>query len=134
MKQLGTIKEEEAECRAAFTEYNKAAWVWCCHHGILCENLTEPAENRIDYILSSKNKSEQALRLRNFRPCKNNEAVASAIKAYNEAVEPDIKAYNEAVEPAIKAYDEAVASVRKALEQLHNSEWPNSWNGKSIFK
>ena len=38
------------------------------HHEVLCEALTEPIQNRIDYIKSSKPKDEVATRLRCMTP------------------------------------------------------------------
>src|SRR5208282_6698648 len=66
--QLGSIADEAAACRKAFARIKTGAWVVHCHHETLFEKLTESAENRIAYILSSKPEHEQALRLRLFRP------------------------------------------------------------------
>ena len=113
MKKIGTIAEELEACRAAFEASPKATWAWCCHHQIHAEPLTEPAENRIAFILSSKSLSEQAQRLYNFRPVKDDAAVKPASDAYNAAVKP--------------------ASAH--LRRLHKKEWPNNtWNGRSIFE
>ena len=68
MKELGTIEQEAADCRAAFANSKVGDAVWLCHHGMLCEPLSELPENRISYILSSKSRNEQARRLREFRP------------------------------------------------------------------
>ena len=65
---LKSIAEEEAHCRAAFVGIEVGAFVLHCHHNSLLEVLTEPAENRINYILCDKPEAEQALRLRLFRP------------------------------------------------------------------
>jgi protein gp37 len=109
---IGTIEQELKKCRAAFAAHPKATWAWCCHHEIHCEALTEPAENRIAFILSSKSKSEQAVRLLNFRPCKD----AYAVKTSSDA------------------YDVAVKTADKTLQNLHRAEWPNNtWTGTSIF-
>ena len=100
---LGTIAQEEAACRAAWKN-SKATSAWHCHHETLAEALTEPAENRIDYILSYKPANEQALRLRLLRPVK-----------------------SPSVAPARKAYDEAIASA-------HAKECPDCpWDGRTIF-
>jgi hypothetical protein len=66
--QLGSIKNELALCREAFADVEVGAFVLHCHHEKIGEMLTEPAENRIAYILSGKPKHEQALRFRLFRP------------------------------------------------------------------
>ena len=65
---LKSIAEEEADCRAAFVGIAVGAFVLHCHHNSLLEVLTEPEENRINYILCDKPEAEQALRLRLFRP------------------------------------------------------------------
>ena len=65
---LKSIAEEEADCRAAFVGIAVGAFMLHCHHNSLLEVLTEPAENRINYILCDKPEVEQALRLRLFRP------------------------------------------------------------------
>ena len=65
---LGSIADEASACRKAFEHVEIGTWVVHCHHSMLFETLTEPAENRIAFILSSKPEHEQALRLRLFRP------------------------------------------------------------------
>jgi hypothetical protein len=156
MKKIGTIKQEEKACRKAFADYPNATMAWCCHHDVWLEPLSEPAKNRINFILNYKNKSEQALRLRNFRPVKNAAAVkpardayAAACKpagdayaaacntardAYDAAVKAASDAYDAACKPARDAYDAACKTASAPLRKRHRAEWPNnSWNGKSIF-
>ena len=65
---LRSIEAEVKACRAAFARHPDAVIALHCHHGILGERLTEPPENRIQYILRSKPRNEQALRLKLFRP------------------------------------------------------------------
>ena len=65
---LGSIEHEAELCRRAFKGVKTGAFVLHCHHEILAETLTEDAENRIAYILSSKSRREMALRLHLFRP------------------------------------------------------------------
>jgi hypothetical protein len=62
------IKEAADKCAAAWAENPNAKFAWTCHHEILCEALTEPAESRIKYILENKVESERVTRLNNFRP------------------------------------------------------------------
>ena len=145
IKKIGTIQEEVELCRTAFTTY-PSTWAWCCHHEIHCEPLTEPFENRIQYILLEKWENEQAIRFRNFRPCKDvaatttaRDAYAAAVKtasdAYDAAVKPARDAYDAAVKPARDAYDAAVKPDSELLRVLHNKEWPdNTWNGNTIFR
>jgi Skp family chaperone for outer membrane proteins len=70
---VGTIEQEEARCRRAFRSVNVGALVHCCHHAIHFEHLTEPWENRVNYILREKPQHERAVRLRWFRPVAKNQ-------------------------------------------------------------
>ena len=65
---LLSIPEEAAACRKAWAGKPIGTLAVHCHHCVECEPLTEPAENRIGYILRQKAESERALRLRLFRP------------------------------------------------------------------
>ena len=65
---LNSIAVEAAACRKAFKGSKIADAVLHCHHKVLYELLTEPAENRINFILSMKPEHERALRLHLFRP------------------------------------------------------------------
>ena len=107
MKELGTIEQEAADCRAAFANSKVGDAVWLCHHGMLCEPLSELPENRIAYILSEKSSNEQARRLREFRPVRG-KLPAELAKARAECM------------PQLMA--------------LHAEECPDSvWNGQSLF-
>ena len=64
---LKSIEEEAADCRIRCAHMEVGDLVLHCHHEILCEILTEPIENRIDYILKSK-EDNVALRLRLMGP------------------------------------------------------------------
>ena len=120
---LGTIEEEAAACRAAWAECPGATHGAHIHHEVACEELTEPIENRIAYILAEKPDRERAIRLRLMRPTTRDdanaygEAVATAQKAYYEAKAPALKAYDETTATAWKAYDEVVAPARKAYNE-----------------
>ena len=48
--ELKSIAEELKDCQDAFAKYPDAKYAWCCHHEILFEKLTEPFQNRIEYI------------------------------------------------------------------------------------
>ncbi len=72
------IATEASKCREAFEGVEVGAIVQHCHHERWLERLTEPAENRITFILENKAKDEQAERLRRFRPL----ADADKQKAY----------------------------------------------------
>jgi len=131
---LKSIAEEEADCRAAFVGIAVGAFVLHCHHNSLLEVLTEPAENRINYILCDKPEVEQALRLRLFRPVSPEHTGPELDKAYAEWD----KAYAELDkaraewDKACKAYAEwgkAGAEWDKARAELDKAraEWDKAY-------
>ena len=105
---LRSILDEALACRKAFACVGVGTWVMHCHHEVLFEKLTEPAENRIAYILSEKPEHEQALRLRLFRP------ISKTVG---------------------KKLDPLYADYRAKLATLHakNCIAGCPWNGKTIF-
>ena len=129
-KPIQSIKKELAACRKAFQEAPEAKYAWCCHHSILLEPLTEPCENRIQYILENKEKAEQAVRFRNFRPVriKLPKEIIEACAKYDEASAKYYEAiakYYEAFDKCKKArttYDEARAKYNEA-----RATWNEAW-------
>ena len=113
MKPIKSIEKELADCRQAFAEHPNAKLVWCCHHEVLVEKLTEPVENRISYILSNKPQEEQAVRFRNFRPVKDEVTTAKSRDDYNIAIAKALEDYQTAVAKPREVCDAANA---KALE------------------
>jgi len=105
----------EAAARAALADVKVGDWVWHLHHGVLCELLTEPAANRIDYIVSSKPKKGQATRLRLIRAIRGElpEALVKAGAAYVKAQDAYAKA-QDAYDKAWAAYDKAWVAYVKA--------------------
>ena len=142
MKELGTIEQEAADCRAAFANSKVGDAVWLCHHEVLCEPLRELPENRISYILSSKSRNEQARRLREFRPVRG-KLPAEWDKANAELAKARAEWYkaNAELSKAGAEWDKAYAEWAKAgaefmpqLMALHAEECPDSvWNGQSLF-
>ena len=146
---IKSVETELAACRKAWVEAPDAKLAWCCHHAVELETLTEPAENRIAYILSCKRKEEQAIRLHNFRPARINlpEAIEKARAEYYKVRAEFDKAcaeWNKACAELDKAraeWDKAGAEWNKVIEYhkselsaLHNQDWPdNTWNGENIF-
>ena len=140
-KPIQSIKKELAACRKAFQEAPEAKYAWCLHHAILFELLTEPYENRIQYILENKEKKEQAVRFRNFRPLRIElpKEIIKAIAKYEKA--------RAKYDKALAKYNEACAKCNEACDKLNKalatwtegnvmflSDWPdNTWNGKNIF-
>ena len=115
---MRTIEQALNDCRAAWAGVDKVpfvegkTWAWNCHHGVEVELLTEPAENRIEYILSKKPTEEQVRRLDNFRPVR-----SELPKALTEA--------RAALDEAWAAYIEAVKEAGPALSGLHRADVPN---------
>ena len=136
-KPIQSIEEELAACRKAFQEAPEAKYAWCCHHSILLEPLTEPCENRIQYILENKEKAEQAVRFRNFRPLRIElpKEIIKAIAKYYEAIAKLSKAsakYDEAcakLNEASAKYNEALAKYDEA-EAKYDEAWA-TWNEAS---
>ena len=148
---IKSIKEELKACKKAFTSNPKAEFAWTCHHSVLVELLTEPYQNRIEYIMTEKPESERAVRLRNFRPVRI-KLPAKLIKAgaeYDKAEAEWYKAwpeYNKAWDEYCKAraeYNKTRAEYGKAKAEYfnegkdtkdHDFDWPdNTWNGSNIF-
>ena len=147
MIKLKSVEEELADCQKAWTDNPKATFAWCCHHANLIEPLTEPAEVRIQFILSDKSKNEQAVRLRNFRPVRielpaeYNKVYAEYNKAcaeFNKATAEFNKVYaeydrtyaefNKVYAEYVKAhakYDKACAEYDRTYAELNkaHAEW-----------
>ena len=154
-----TVEQAKADCIAAWAAHPEATHGWCVHHEVEMEELTEPIENRIRYIVENKAEEEIVTRLDNLRPVLSKvpiltqkaydeatapawkayrEATAPAWKAYDEATAPAWKAYREAIAPAEKAYGKAIAPARKAygeaIAAAHKQDVPDhTWDGKTIF-
>ena len=109
--QLKSIEEEAADCRKAFEGVPVGALTLHCHHGELGERLIEPAENRIAYILSDKPKTEQALRLRLFRP-----VPQALVEAYADWQKADADLHK-----ADADWQKAYADWQKAYADLHKA-------------
>jgi hypothetical protein len=105
---LGSIADEAALCRKAFAKVKVGAFTLHCHHEVLGETLTEDAEDRISYILSTKPEHEQALRLRLFRP-----ASQIQLKKFNKAYADRQKAYAD-WQKAYADWQKAYADRQKA--------------------
>jgi len=135
---LGTIEEEAARCRKAFEGVEVGALVWHCHHDRLIEVLSEPAENRIEYILTYKPEDERALRLRLFRPVRHKfrswvKIHAAWLKAHAKLRRADAALWEEYAEweKAVAEWEEA---DREEIAIAHAEECPDCpWDGKTIF-
>jgi hypothetical protein len=145
---LKSIEEEATDCRAAFAGVKVGTPVWHCHHEILAERLLEPAEKRILYILENKNKEEQAIRLRLFRPIKGDarldkiladwyEANAELKKANTEWLEAsaDFGKASARLDKASARWYKARAESDKAFRINHSTLCQTGcpWDGFTIF-
>ena len=102
--ELKSIEEELVDCRAAHRNSKVGDLVFACHHKVLLEVLTEPAENRIAYIMTEKPENERAARLRCFRPWVG-PIPAELAKAYAERAKASAELAKASAE-LTKAYDE----------------------------
>lgn len=85
----------------------RKVYYWHVHHEVLFEALTEPIENRIQYIKNNKPAHEIETRLRLMKPIQGR-ARAEYEKVRNRAF--------------------------KKIEALHKIQCPNCpWDGKTIF-
>src|ERR1019366_2411950 len=142
-------------CRAAFAEYPKATHAWCCHHEKFFEELSEPAENRIQFILSAKAESEQVTRLNNFRPVTELAKFQQAWAEYGKVTQQAWAEYDKVTQQARAEYgkvtQQAWAELEKVTHQaraeygkvtqpaskpllkIYKQDVPlGTWNGKSI--
>jgi hypothetical protein len=132
-----------------------ADWYWHIHHETICEPLTEPLQNRLDYIRDNKPSGEVETRLRLIAPVtialppeldKAREAYVKAweasVKAAREASVKAWEAYVKAWEASVKAgaaYDKARVDAAPELERLHAIDCPAAlagtcpWDGNTIF-
>ena len=124
-----------------------ADWYWHIHHAVLTEPLTEPLQNRLDYIRKHKPQSERETRLRLIAPVtvelpaalvKARAAYDTAGAAYDTALAAYDKAWVAYV-TARAAYDKAWADAAPELERLHALDCPAAlagrcpWDGTTIF-
>jgi len=65
---LKSIRAEEKACRIAWSRSRGAELGAHVHHNAAFEQLSDPYQDRMDYILAFKPERERALRLRLFRP------------------------------------------------------------------
>lgn len=128
---------------ATKTQPSLGQWYWHLHHEKLAEQITEPIENRISYIKSSKG-WEVATRLHFMRPVKNppvgtvanpKEAVYAAVKrAYdNYTVSDEVLAAAKQI--YVNAQPVSKAPTQADWEELHKKECFSycPWNGKTLF-
>jgi hypothetical protein len=107
---------------------------WHVHHDLLLEPLTEPLENRIEYVRKYKPKEQLETRLKWLAPVKGKlpKALIETGKAYKKAWEACKKACD--VNRAWATYEKAWFKHKPELEALHAKEHPGCpWDGKTLL-
>ena len=121
---LLSIEEEAAACRKAFKGSKVGDWVVHLHHGTDCvEQLTEPIENRIAYILAHKPEGERAVRLRFMRPVSKKKA--ADYDAKRAPLYADYRAKSATLDADYKA--------KSATLHLEFCVPDCPWNGETLF-
>ena len=137
-----SIKQEAKLCRDAFKGAKVGDLVWFCHHEIPIEVLTEPLENRIEYILSNKAQAEQAIRLHWFRPCKIDlppelDAARSKLDAAQSKLDAARSAWDVACSNLVAArlaWDVACSKYADEINTLVKLHLPGCpWDGHTLF-
>lgn len=138
------------EALAAFAANPSAKQAWHLHHEKLFETLTEPAANRIDYVLWQKPSNEVETRLRLFRPVRMPAASptpASSSSASQLSALSNIRYYADILKGAklasFASFLTALGSLEKEVKtpkppdmnQLHREQCdPHCpWDGNTIF-
>ena len=62
------LTDEQIAAIDARFESGETVWMWCIHHSVLCEPLSEPLSNRIKFINEHKEASERPIRLLALQP------------------------------------------------------------------
>lgn len=88
-------------------------WMWCIHHGVRCEPLTERLSTRLAYVRKNKPAHEVSIRERWMQPVRD---VASLPVWLTEVG----RVYNE----AWRVYNEAWRTYAPELAALHERECP----------
>ena len=125
------IATEASKCREAFEGVEVGAIVQHCHHERWLERLTEPAENRITFILENKAKDEQAERLRRFRPLADadwQKADADWQKAYADWQKADADKQKAYADKQKADADKQKADVSPAMIALHAEICGCAWS------
>lgn len=134
------------EALAAFAAYPSATQAWHLHHEKLFETLTEPAANRIDYVLRNKPSDEIETRLRLFRPVRMPVAKPVAtmtelkdiktLRAYaNNLKGSKLSRVSDLLAIIASLEKEAQTSVSPNMTQLHKEQCDPRcpWDGNTIF-
>ena len=125
------IEREAQLCREACKDVKIGDLMSHIHHGQWLEELTEPIENRIAFILVNKDPEEQAERLRRMRPFDRKKADADWEKAYADRKKADAD-WKKADADRKKAYadwEKADADWEKA-----DADWEKAYAAPAMLK
>src|SRR5258708_15426997 len=113
----------------------KGEFAWHVHHDVFLEKLTEPMQNRIDYIKSGgKSSTEAPLRLKLLRVVKDQKGLEALVndlaagwKRYEKALSDVLTAQRKKdpigkAEEAVEAAYRDVADENRAIYILHAKE------------
>ena len=108
-----------AEIAAIDARYaaGETVWMWCVHHEVLCEPLTEPLSNRIAYINTMKAAAERPRRLEELQPVLHPERLPVAWREAYRACQEAARACQEASharQEAARARQEAARAWQEA--------------------
>ena len=125
-----SIKSELAACRAAFAAYEAehgepARYAHGLHHELAFEEITEPIENRITYILDYKPRKEQARRFSQLRP-----VTAAAWAEYDKVTAPALAEYEKVTAAAWAEYEKVTAAAHPLACPIPDT---CTWNGGSYL-
>jgi hypothetical protein len=97
----------------------KRTFYWHVHHDVLVEELTEPIENRIEYIKKHKPKHEIETRLRLLKPAS---YVQPAWEKYEKIKKQAWMKFRKTVEPARTECEIIIKQVLKECERMKKEE------------
>jgi hypothetical protein len=95
-------------------------WYWHVHHDQLVEQLTEPLQNRLEYIKANKPEDEIETRLRLLKPAL---GVAPAWEQYKKVKASALEQYKKVEASAWEQYKKVKASAWEQYEKVEASAW-----------
>ena len=120
----------------------KTQYILHCHENILLEELTEPIENRIEYIKKNKPANEVPLRLLVMRVLTDEEVATIPVEAWDKALENVIdacEAYKKSPDKTLEAWDKALEAWEEILFSPIMIAWHQkvckpecTWNGAEL--
>jgi choline dehydrogenase-like flavoprotein len=137
MKYTPEVQAALDRCLAARAANPDATVFWFLHHEVPLEKLTEPFENRLNYILEHKPEHELVARLNNLRPASREvAALDTEYRTRREALDTEYRTRWEALDTEYRTRRDALyTEYRTRREALYRAEVPlGTWDGISIFR